>query len=443
MSRGPLGCPQEYRAVFHWRGGAQVYGPPMVAALTSVDWGRTVDDVSEAKISIDRQSLTGDCCQTLGGRIGADGTVQGGLEPWIHELTLFRDTDLVWQGPVTRTVESRAGFTVEAMDVAAWLDHVVNTWRMTFKDKPNPDKYRVKGPVTKIAETILYLNLVRSSLSPKMGESKKSFLARLFGRFLRHATEAETAALRESGDWAGIMDYLVRMDTDEVIRFEKDGSDNKAIWAEYVGNILRELTKRGLLFTTVGRSLVLRGKPSSKTRAVARLSLDDFLGDVEVIRDGASAATASWATSQDQQNPTRGRTEIVGEWGTEYGRLDVLTKVSDANAEELRHAAKNNLEGRYPAPVTINVPSGAQLSPRAPVSMEDLVGGERLDVVSTGWCTQIGQGFMLSDLSVSWTKGSGEKVGISLVPLSDPYGDPVHTPDDPPGALLPSGGGAR
>ncbi|MGW7504385.1 hypothetical protein ACWGIR_23030 [Streptomyces albidoflavus] len=402
---GPLGCAQEYRAAFHWRGGAQLYGSVLIDELTSVEWGRTVNDVADAKIHIARGAISPECCEMIGGRLRADGSVEGGVEPWIHELTLWRDRDLVWQGPVLRTVESRSGFTVEAVDVVGWLDRVVNNFRIRFTDKPDPDPVRVKGPVTRIAETIIRLNLAESTLS-------------------------------QPPDWAKILDYVVRLDTKKVIRFEKDGSSNKALWNEYIGVILRELTKRGLLFTTVGRSLVLRGKPSSKDLAVARLTLDDFIGDIEVIRDGTTAATASWATNQDTQNISKAGsyTEVVGRFGTEYGRLDSLVKVTGLGdsedkpaeiKEDLRQAAETDLEGRYPAPIAINVPQGAQLSPAAPVSIHDLVGGERLDVVSAGWCTQIGQGFMVSDLSVSWSDGSGEKVGVSLVPLSDPYGAPV------------------
>jgi hypothetical protein len=381
-----------------------VYGAVLVDELTSIEWSRTSNDVADAKIVMARQAISPDCCELIGGRYNpTTGEVQGGLEPWIHELTLYRDSELVWQGPVVRTTESKAGFTVEAFDVVGWLDKVVNTYRMRFVDKAEPGG-RIKGPVTKIAETILTLNLNDTKLSrPK--------------------------------DWAGILDYIVRLDTKAVIRFERDGSNNKAIWAETLGNILRELNKRGLLFTTVGRALVLRGKPSSSDTAVARLSLSDFLGDVEVVRDGTTAATAAFATSQDSQDITKGRTEAVGKFGTEYGRLDVLTSVTDANAAELRQAASNALEGRYPAPIAINVPTGAQLSPEAPVTIDQLVCGERLDVVSSGWCTQIGQGFNLTDVNVSWSDGSGEKVGISLVPLSDPYGDPAPPSDDIPSAL--------
>jgi hypothetical protein len=51
----------------------------------------------------------------------------GQIEPYAHELSLYRDSELVWQGPVTRTVENRTTFTVEAKDVTEWLARCVNT----------------------------------------------------------------------------------------------------------------------------------------------------------------------------------------------------------------------------------------------------------------------------------------------------------------------------
>lgn len=443
-----LGCAQEYRAAIHWRGGGRVYGTVLVDELTEVEWGRTASEVSEAKVKLARAEMSPECCQMFGGRALPDGRVLGGVEPWIHELTLYRDAELVWQGPVVKTTETREGITVEAQDVVGWLEKVVNTWRLSFRDKEEPDKYRVRGPVTVIAHRVLKLNLGLSKLSPKAGEEPRSLAdgrrPGLVGRVRELLRVVARGGRREAkrpvgGDWAGILDYVVRQDTKESIRFERDGSKNRAIWVQTVAEILRELTKRGLLFTTVGRSLLLRGKPNSKSYALARLTLADFIGDVEVIRDGTGAATAAWATSQDQQDPSKGRTEIVGEWGTEYGRLDTMVEVTDANADELKQAAKKALEGRYPVPTVISVPDNAQLAPTAPVSIDQLVCGVRLDVVSSGWCSQVQQGFMLSDVSVSWSGGAGEKVGISLVPLSDAWGEETEPPDDQP--EYPDGGG--
>lgn len=378
---GGLGCAQGYTALLHWRGGARVYGAGRLSALTDVKWNRSLNDIAEASITVAKPSASPECCDAL-----------GQAEPWIHELTLYRDGELVWQGPIRRTIETRDTFVVEAVDVFAWLDHVVNTYVMRFR-ADGPDLDRRPGPVTKIAETIMRLNLANSPLSIP-------------------------------ADWAGILAYVVRQDTPTVITFEKDGTNNTSVWAAYVGDILRELTKRGLTFTTVGRSVVLRGRATNATRALARLSLDHIMGDVQVIRDGTTTATAAWATNQQDVDTATGRTEVMGQFGTAYGRMDSLVHVEedgDASAAEtiaaLRHAATADLAGRYPTPIAISIPDGSQLSPNAPVTVNDLVCGERLDVVSTGFCTRVAQGFVITDVAAAWSE-SGEKIGLSLAPLS-------------------------
>ena len=395
---GRLGCAQQYSAVIHWRGGGQVYA--LVPELTGLAWGRTLNAVSEANISVAKRSMTPECCQAV-----------GATEPWIHELTLYRDTELVWQGPVRRTVEDRESFVIEAVDVLGWLEKLVNTWVVRYvaasgSDDPGPPPAngRYRRPVTEIAQNIIRLNLMDSGLSVPP-------------------------------DWPNIFDFIVRRDTTAAIRFEKDGSSNTSIWTEYVLFILDELTKRGLQYSTVGRSILLMDPTTTATLPMARMSLDDIAGNVEVIRDGTSTAVLGFATNQKTDNITGGRTVIVGETGTEYGRLDTLVKLQtdeDASAgeidEELEQAAEDALAGRYPTPIAISVPDGAQLSPTAPVQIHELVCGWRIDMETRDFCTQIGQPFLLTDVAVQWDQGQ-EKIAISLTPLADPYGQPL--PPDP------------
>lgn len=375
-----LGCPQEYRATIHWRGGAMEFVSGELGNLTQVSWGRTLNDIADAQITVQKGAVSPECCELL-----------GLAEPWVHELTIYRDTDLVWQGPILRTTETRENFVIESLDVFAWLDHMANTWRIRYVDATADAAGRRRGSVTYIAWNILRLNLVESSLSVPP-------------------------------DYAGLMDYIVRRDPPETIRFEKDGSTDEGIWTEYVGNIWRELGKRGLTWTTVGRSLVLRAKPDSDTRAQVRLTLADVIGDVELIRDGEQAATYGFATNQQDQNITAEGSMTVGTGrvGTPYGRLDTLVRITgqDTEAADLRQAAREAIAGRYPVPIAISVPQGSQLSPDAPVTIHQLVPGERYDVLTDTYCTPVSQGFILTDVEAMWEAGN-EKVAITLVPLAD------------------------
>jgi hypothetical protein len=380
-----LGCAETYSAVIHWRGGALPFPSASMDRLTDVRWSRTVNDTSDAEITVLKGNISPECCEAI-----------GRAEPWVHELTVYRDTELVWQGPIVATTARRESITIYAQDVFSWLDKMVNTYAIRYVNTAPDVLGRRRAPITYVAWNHLRLNVAVSSLSVP-------------------------------ADYPKIMDYVVRRDAGlPMIKVEKDGSANNTPWAEYMGNIWREWAKRGLTWTTVGRRLLLRGKPTTSTRALSRLTLDDFAGEVEVIKDGSTAATYAFASNQSSQDISQDGDEKpskvlgTGRRGTAYGRLDVLVNVDEEEATDadLWSAARDALAGRYPVPLTISVPDGSTLTPTAPVLISQLVPGERFDVLADAFCTPVVQGFMLSDVEVSWQSGS-EKVAISLVPLAD------------------------
>lgn len=374
-----LGCAAEYRAVVHWRGGSRPFISPSVDAVTSVSWSRTLNDVSEASITI-VGSAAADCCGQLGQITG-----------WAHELSLYRDAELVWQGPIAQAVRwNRSGVVIEARDVLSWLERCKNTDLLRYVNlEDNPDaEGRRRGPVQWIAAHIIRRNL--------------------------------TSPFSQPPDYPGLLDYIVRDDSRETTRFEKDGGDNRAIWNVPVLEVLGELTKRGLAYTAVGRSILLRAPKDGSDRAQARLTLDHIVGDVEVIQDCSAAATYAWATSQRSDNISEGATAGTGEVGTPYGRLDWIVESStDAEEEELRQMAREALRGRYPTPLVVSIPDGSRLAPNAPLTIQQLVPGERVDVTTAGLCVDVTAAFLISDVEVSWGT-SGEEVAVTLVPAVAP-----------------------
>ncbi|NDK24632.1 hypothetical protein FSY75_09120 [Streptomyces sp. TR1341] len=379
-----LGCAQEYRAVVHWRGGSRPFTSPGVSALTSVKWNRTVNDTSEATIVIATGVAGRECCGLL-----------GQIEPYVHELSLYRDSELVWQGPVTRTVENRTTFTVEAKDVTEWLARCVNTTLLRYLST-NPADPMHGGPVQEIAETIIRLNL-------------------------------ETTGFSSGPDWPVMLDYIVRDDDTVDTFFEKDGSDNASVWIVPILQILDdELVTRGLEYTTVGRTLILGRPQTTDDPAQARLTLEHFAGDVQITRDGANAATLVWVTNQNDQEITGTQFGVSGVISPYYGRLDTLirTQAEGLTAYDLWQIARASYNGRNPVPTSLSIPEGSSLAASAPVSMRQLVPGVRLDVVATDMCNDLSQPYRLSDVDVDWGD-TGEKVGVSLVPIGDPFtGDP-------------------
>lgn len=379
-----LGCVQEYRAVIHWRGGALPFTSPAVSALTSVKWNRTINDTSEATITIAKGQAGEACCGQL-----------GRIEPWAHELSIYRDSELVWQGPVIRSTENRVRFLIEAQDVTAWLARTENTTVLRYVSTNPADPMHV-GPVQEIAETI-----IRGNLEPGLFASQP--------------------------DWPVMLGFIVRHDDTVDARFEKDGTGNNEVWIVPVLQILDdELVPRGLEYTAVGRSLVLGRPQTTADPAQARLTLDAFTGDVEIVRDGTNAASLVWVTNQQDQDITGGQYGVSGVVSAYYGRLDHLIRTSAEGLSpyDLWQLARASYAGRNPVPTALRIPTGAGLAATAPVSMRQLVPGVRIDVAAVGMCMDASQPYRLSDVDVEWGD-SGEKVGISLIPIGDPFvGDP-------------------
>lgn len=371
---GVLGCPEQYSAVVHWRGGSRPYTSPGVDGLTEVQWNRTVNDTSEASIVIAKAKAP-ECCGLL-----------GDLEPYIHELSLYRDTGLVWQGPITRVRESRSAFHIEAKDVTEWLARTMNTQLLRYVNVGDPAK--PSGPVQRIAESIITLNVNDPTLS-------------------------------FPPDWCNIVGFIVRNDSTVLTRFEKDGTSDTAIWIVPVLKILDdELVPRGLEYTTVGRRLILGRPQLASDRAQATLTLDHFAGDIEIIKDGASGSAIMWATNQSSNDISDGAWGLSGFLNTPYGRLDSLVTSSAENmlGYDMLQLAQASQVGRYPVPIGLSIPNGSRLTSDAPVTIEQLVAGTRFNVITTGMCSRVTSAYRLTDVDVEWGD-SGEQVAVSFVPL--------------------------
>lgn len=80
---------------------------------TTLEWGRVLDDTSEASVTVAGSFATGENrCKSL-----------AGVYPWEHELAIYRDTYRVWSGPIVQVQNPGGGVvTLRAMDLSRWLD---------------------------------------------------------------------------------------------------------------------------------------------------------------------------------------------------------------------------------------------------------------------------------------------------------------------------------
>ncbi|WP_371798969.1 hypothetical protein OG963_14095 [Streptomyces sp. NBC_01707] len=80
--------------------------------LLEVEWQRTLDDVSEARIVVQPD---GDCCEAM-----------GRVRSWRHDLVIYRNGRACWEGPCVVPEWNADGTVgVRAFDILAWLDRRV------------------------------------------------------------------------------------------------------------------------------------------------------------------------------------------------------------------------------------------------------------------------------------------------------------------------------
>ncbi|MBT2226241.1 hypothetical protein [Nonomuraea sp. NEAU-A123] len=223
---GPLGCADEYVVAVHDRTGGVERGQVEPSSLT---WGRVLDDVSEAEVTIPREGESTECCRLL-----------NETRSWCNDLTFFRDGIKVWQGPIIKIVYGRDETTIYAKDVVAWL----------FRRK-------IKALLSYMGAGSLDLAFIAEAL-------------------IRHGY---------GQDDPGVLDFLLVFASGIV--GERQYKPNSG----YVGDALQELARTGIDYTAIGHRLIISGE--TQLARLVGLTDDDFIGELKVIEDGAAAVTAS------------------------------------------------------------------------------------------------------------------------------------------------------
>lgn len=102
-----LGC-GDYEIYIQSRGGGDVRA---IFPWTSIQWTRTLDDTSQATVAAD----------------GTCGNPNGDILPWRDEISIIRDGQQVWVGPVYQPASNPnnlpSQMQIVARDITAWWDH--------------------------------------------------------------------------------------------------------------------------------------------------------------------------------------------------------------------------------------------------------------------------------------------------------------------------------
>lgn len=367
-----LGTPEDYHVRFAQRGGRQIVTPP-VTSITRIEWGRRLDAISEATVTIAKTHhghTPGEPC----------GDPISWLEPGHHEVEIYRDDTLVWLGWVLVITENATQWTIRAVDMLAWLD---TRERDQARSWTNED-------ITTIA-----FELIQAAF--------------------------------DTGD-ENLMPYVEQTPTGIVSDLDVDKA-SKTLW-EILEN---DISNQGLAVTCHLRSILLGPQADRDTQAVARLTSDDFLADIEVENNGEVAATKVWVHGGKPSDDPDAET-VYGVYGGRLRGLLLERLVSDdtwTRQAQVDRIAEDKVRQLQPPLMILRVPDQARLSPYAPVPITHLVAGWRFDIHVETYCRPIVQGMRLAQLQVTWepatTTGEtgGEAVSASFVPLRGEDVDPT------------------
>lgn len=319
-------------------------------------WDRRLDDVSEASL---RMGFSGDatytCCECL-----------GEVEPWCHELHIWRDGEEVWVGPIQEIEYTYDEVSILANDSLAWLGVRVP-----------PVNINTVGMATDLTDVAVDL------LELAFAEDGPEFTC-----------ELDNVYTQPTG-----LSFDVFFE-----RFTKTALE-----------ILRDLGDIGLNYTTLGRTIVLTGDSEELTPLVL-LNDEHIMGKVVVRKDGKSQGNRFYVHFEGD-----GGVPASGE-ATEkfcYGPIERLRDGDGlVNGVDAAAVADIYVDASAIAPRVIEIPAGSRLTPDTPWTINQMVPGARVDVAITKLCFNLTQSFLLSVVEVTYDADEGESVGITLVPFS-------------------------
>ncbi len=327
--------------------------------LTTLEWGRVRDAASTAKLSISRGRAR-ECWQDL-----------GKVHPWGHTLVVFRDGRRVWEGPIRRPVHPGAGLaTIEAVDVFGWTG-----------------RRRVRK-ARKFSEKVTSSVMVEfdKSLRAAMLPDDPNVIAHFDLR--RNAAEAKITRAVEANS---------TMHYDDLV----------------------SLCGQGAHMTTIGRRIVAWPEATIIGQLAELLPGEHLTGEPEVSVSGDDLCTMATTTGTDGAFGTAFKAGTVNGVDPFYGLHDRLFEGGEVKQSSTLVARSKRVLGQlYPAPVLLSVPDNSGLSCESPFTVDELVPGVLVPLVSNETPRQVTATMVLTAMNVTQDL-DGETVSISLAPATD------------------------
>lgn len=174
---------------------------------------------------------------------------------------------------------------------------------------------------------------------------------------------------------------------------------------------ISELTRTGLDYTVVGRTMIVGGE-EVPAAPITTLRDDHFTEPLTVVDDGVVRATDYVVSGGDQITGRAALPEtsdVRRRYGLITGRSQERNILDELSAGR---AAKTRLDFMQDS-IRVEPPTHAYLAPSAPIQLVDLIPGARIDINSAATCRPVAGQFRLSRV----TARMDGRVAISLQPL--------------------------
>jgi hypothetical protein len=349
--RSPLLGCGTWRLFLATRGGGQLLTEIAYETLTIQ---RTLDSASVASAII------------LADRIPSCAPLLAAIEPFEHELVAFRDylpgDPQDWAGPVMVPTWDPLSLHIDARDLFSWFDVRNLPLDRTFVGQDLAD---------------IFTTYISDALSLDPSPNISVMMLGEIGISGQRSVTAQSATI--------------------------------------CGDALRELSRSGVDFTAVGRTIRIGGPPPSSATTIL------YDGAIQKDAGGATPKLTKQGLNLATSVVLKGGQDVLGNTiSTTAGQSDGIHGLVSRTSSEplildpnsLSQAANGRLAFLNPAPLYLTV----TLSPQASIQWDELIPGIRIDTAFTlGLIDVVGQ-FRLQQVDVTVDQ-NGEAVALTLTPL--------------------------
>lgn len=372
-------CVQRHEAVIVDRGGGRKV--TQLTRLGEVNWRRVLSNQSQASVKI-----LGNECRTQAERLAK-------IEPRRHELRLFRDSKVVWEGPITEVEYKADQVTVKAADV---IEYLAGT--PLSKYWPNAENGGTDVMTTRIGQIIAHE--LTNPYVTRVGTVNRTFqrweALSPPANVLPHLDIRASSTLKSSAF---------------TLPFEMT-----------VGEHLLALSKVGLSFTAIGRSILIWDS-NQQIGQVRALSAADFGGDPSLYVTSAGFTAVQHVVGAPEPGQAPDELINVGSAGLTDPYYGAWTNIETNAAEDgpdvdievaLATQAARLYDERKVLPIEIGMPSGSSLRLGPYLTIDALVPGVDVPVTATMYGREVSRMQRFSAITVKET-AAGEEIGGTLV----------------------------